>query len=193
MSNAPSKENTPQEQTEDHDQANASNQIKETGQHQTTHEDTNSQNGSAEQMGREVTETASGPSPETKAEAQAEGQVLPEGTAETPNDTLHNHQGVVVVDANGPTAKVVAEPEETEVPSENGLKMVPMSKDTLLLETPEAYHERINGLLNVFTSPPFTIQRVCELLLNPTEHHANLIKYLRAVEKVMFPTILAFG
>ncbi|KAF9364185.1 protein phosphatase 4, regulatory subunit 2 [Mortierella sp. NVP85] len=186
VSNVPSKENTPQERTEDPDQANASNHIKETAQHQTTHEDTNNQNGSAEQKGREATETASGPSPETKAEAQAEGQGLPEGTAETPtNDTIHNNQGV---EANGPTATVVAEPEDTEGLSENGTKMVPMSKDTLLLETPEGYHERINGLLNVFTSPPFTIQRVCELLLNPTEHHANLIKYLRAVEKVLMIT-----
>ena len=59
-----------------------------------------------------------------------------------------------------------------------------ISKDTLLLETPEGYHDRIKDLLNTFTSAPFTIQRVCELLSNPTEHHSSVIKYLRAVEKV---------
>ncbi|KAG0048389.1 hypothetical protein BGZ83_006646 [Gryganskiella cystojenkinii] len=63
-----------------------------------------------------------------------------------------------------------------------------ISKDTLTLETPEGYHDRIKGLLNTFTSAPFTIQRVCELLSNPTEHHSNLIKYLRAVEKVLMIT-----
>jgi hypothetical protein len=66
----------------------------------------------------------------------------------------------------------------------NDRKKIPISKDTLLEETPEGYHNRIKGLLNAFTSAPFTIQRVCELLSNPTEHHSNLIKYLRAVEKV---------
>ncbi|GJJ73100.1 serine/threonine-protein phosphatase 4 regulatory subunit 2 [Entomortierella parvispora] len=63
-----------------------------------------------------------------------------------------------------------------------------ISKDTLLLETPEGYHDRIRGLLNTFTSAPFTIQRVCELLSNPTEHHSSVIKYLRAVEKVLMIT-----
>ncbi|KAF9334216.1 hypothetical protein BG006_002542 [Podila minutissima] len=64
-------------------------------------------------------------------------------------------------------------------------RMVPVSKETLILETPAGYHARITQLLNTFTSAPFTIQRVCELLDNPTEHHSSLIKYLRAVEKKM--------
>ncbi|KAF9306409.1 hypothetical protein BGZ74_006117 [Mortierella antarctica] len=67
-------------------------------------------------------------------------------------------------------------------------RMVPVSKETLILETPAGYHARITQLLNTFTSAPFTIQRVCELLDNPTEHHSSLIKYLRAVEKVLMIT-----
>ncbi|KAF9438774.1 hypothetical protein BGZ76_004850 [Entomortierella beljakovae] len=70
----------------------------------------------------------------------------------------------------------------------NGSPMVPVSKDTLLVETPEGYHTRINALLDAFPSAPFTIQRICELLSNPTEHHTNVIKYLRAVEKVLMIT-----
>ncbi|KAF9125103.1 hypothetical protein BGW39_007655 [Mortierella sp. 14UC] len=67
-------------------------------------------------------------------------------------------------------------------------KFVPISTNTLLLETPQGYHDRIKGLLDAFPSAPFTIQRVCELVSSPTEHHTNLIKYLRAVEKVLMIT-----
>ncbi|KAG0285349.1 hypothetical protein BGZ98_005541, partial [Dissophora globulifera] len=74
-------------------------------------------------------------------------------------------------------------PTPASASAETDAKMIPISKNTLLVETPEGYYQRINGLLNAFISAPFTIQRVCELLSNPTEHHSNLIKYLRAVEK----------
>ncbi|KAF9425888.1 protein phosphatase 4, regulatory subunit 2 [Podila epigama] len=67
-------------------------------------------------------------------------------------------------------------------------RMVPVSKETLILETPEGYHARIIELLSNFASAPFTIQRLCELLDKPTEHHSSLIKYLRAVEKVLMIT-----
>ncbi|KAF9924693.1 Serine/threonine-protein phosphatase 4 regulatory subunit 2 [Linnemannia zychae] len=78
-------------------------------------------------------------------------------------------------------------PEQGHV-TDNTAKVVPISTNTLLLETPQGYHDRIKSLLDAFTSAPFTIQRVCELISNPTEHHTNLIKYLRAVEKVLMIT-----
>ena len=34
------------------------------------------------------------------------------------------------------------------------------------------------------SSPPFTIQRLCELILNPKKHYKKLRHYLSAVEKV---------
>jgi len=33
-------------------------------------------------------------------------------------------------------------------------------------------------------SAPFTIQRLCELLVNPQKHYKTMEKFLRAVEKV---------
>jgi serine/threonine-protein phosphatase 4 regulatory subunit 2 len=37
-------------------------------------------------------------------------------------------------------------------------------------------------------NPPFTIQRVCELCLNPKQHYKSIGKYLRAVEKSLLVT-----
>ena len=33
-------------------------------------------------------------------------------------------------------------------------------------------------------SPPFTIQRVCELVMGPRQHYKRRDKYMRAMEKV---------
>lgn len=80
--------------------------------------------------------------------------------------------------------KTPEQQEQGQPVSEDAANVVPISINTLLLETPQGYHDRIRGLLDAFSSAPFTIQRVCELISSPTEHHTNLIKYLRAVEKV---------
>ncbi|KAF9582539.1 protein phosphatase 4, regulatory subunit 2 [Lunasporangiospora selenospora] len=90
-----------------------------------------------------------------------------------------------IVDTNHNASQLNLQPAPTSQSDITLHRMVPMSKDTLLLETPGGYRERIIALINAFTSAPFTIQRVCELLANPSEHHRNLIKYLRAVEKVL--------
>ncbi|PKY42004.1 hypothetical protein RhiirA4_441673 [Rhizophagus irregularis] len=49
----------------------------------------------------------------------------------------------------------------------------------------ENYKQTINQLLDNFERPPFTIQRLSELILRPFQHHKTLIKWLRAVEKVL--------
>ncbi|KAF9897329.1 protein phosphatase 4, regulatory subunit 2 [Lobosporangium transversale] len=146
----------------------------------------------SEQGGKEEEQIAKGntkdePKEETKPSGQespvtasAEGPVEGKTTSET--STVGQTEVSDSTNASQSTTPVV------EVTAENRPPMIPISKDTLLVETPEGYHERINGLLDAFTSAPFTIQRVCELLHNPTEHHSNLIKYLRAVEKVLMIT-----
>ncbi|KAG0209436.1 protein phosphatase 4, regulatory subunit 2 [Mortierella sp. GBA30] len=116
-----------------------------------------------------------------KVEVQAEGQTPTPELAEQQDITGSN--GSDTNNTNGITPVPVGATERSEESN-----MVPISKDTLLVETPEGYRERISGLLDKFTSAPFTIQRVCELLSNPTEHHSSLIKYLRAVEKVLMIT-----
>ncbi|KAF9551521.1 hypothetical protein EC957_008190 [Mortierella hygrophila] len=84
--------------------------------------------------------------------------------------------------------KTPEQQEQGQPVNEDAANVVPISINTLLLETPQGYHDRIRGLLDAFSSAPFTIQRVCELISSPTEHHTNLIKYLRAVEKVLMIT-----
>ncbi|KAF0436873.1 PPP4R2-domain-containing protein [Gigaspora margarita] len=49
----------------------------------------------------------------------------------------------------------------------------------------EEYKQSINKMLDEFEKPPFTIQRTAELLLRPFQHHKTLVKWLRALEKVL--------
>lgn len=45
------------------------------------------------------------------------------------------------------------------------------------------------GMLDEFdTQPPFTIQRLCELALRPTQHHRSRSKYLHALVRVLSVT-----
>ncbi|KAG0249452.1 hypothetical protein BG011_009282 [Mortierella polycephala] len=122
-------------------------------------------------------------SPKNDREDKAEGATSQENSEQQNEDEKKEKVATDVPEAGG-TNGTAANVEQESL----GLKRVPISKDTFVIETPEGYHERINALLNAFTNTPFTIQRVCELLSNPTEHHSNLIKYLRAVEKVLMIT-----
>ncbi|PFH52414.1 hypothetical protein AMATHDRAFT_74206 [Amanita thiersii Skay4041] len=83
-----------------------------------------------------------------------------------------------------------------------GLKLPPFPprKQThmILNETPvsymnekqaTAYKLRIFDQLHEFDSqPPFTIQRLCELCVQPKKHYKSVGKYLRAVEKSILVT-----
>ncbi|KAJ2888880.1 hypothetical protein FB639_000310 [Coemansia asiatica] len=48
--------------------------------------------------------------------------------------------------------------------------------------------ERIGYCLRTFDEAPFTIQRIAELLAWPERHYCNVIKFLRAVERVVYVT-----
>ncbi|KND00978.1 uncharacterized protein SPPG_04076 [Spizellomyces punctatus DAOM BR117] len=50
------------------------------------------------------------------------------------------------------------------------------------------YETRIGLALDTFDEAPFTVQRLCELTVRPNEHHKNVWKYLRALEKVLLVT-----
>ncbi|KAI8346230.1 PPP4R2-domain-containing protein [Mortierella sp. GBAus27b] len=177
----------PREQTDDLDQAHVPDQISEPNNQDPAQQDnTNSSNNGKSDPEQTVqdAESTQTPSPESNTDGQqSESQVLPEQVPAEHATTSNGERSEINDPAQSEAAAVA-----TQASSESGSQMVPVSRDTLVLETPEGYHQRINGLLSLFTSPPFTIQRVCELLLNPTEHHSNLIKYLRAVEKVLMIT-----
>ncbi|ORY88885.1 PPP4R2-domain-containing protein [Leucosporidium creatinivorum] len=55
------------------------------------------------------------------------------------------------------------------------------------LSPEEAYSARTGAceVLDGFTGPPFTIQRLCELVLYPRKHYTSLPKYLRALNRVI--------
>ncbi|KAJ2451869.1 protein phosphatase 4, regulatory subunit 2 [Coemansia sp. RSA 2336] len=48
--------------------------------------------------------------------------------------------------------------------------------------------DRISYSLHSFDEAPFTIQRICELLAWPDRHYRNVLKFLRAVERVVYVT-----
>lgn len=55
-------------------------------------------------------------------------------------------------------------------------------------ESIEDFQMRIWAILDSFDKPPFTIQRLCELVTISQEQHKNIWKYLRAIEKVLLVT-----
>ncbi|KAJ2391219.1 hypothetical protein GGI23_005462, partial [Coemansia sp. RSA 2559] len=48
--------------------------------------------------------------------------------------------------------------------------------------------DRINYCLQSFDEAPFTIQRIAELLVWPERHYRGAIKFLRAIERVVYVT-----
>ncbi|KAJ2550435.1 hypothetical protein EV175_004070, partial [Coemansia sp. RSA 1933] len=59
--------------------------------------------------------------------------------------------------------------------------------DTLSREIRDL-EDRINYCLQSFDDAPFTIQRIAELLVWPERHYRGAMKFLRAVERVVYVT-----
>ncbi|CED85348.1 Protein phosphatase 4 regulatory subunit 2 related protein [Phaffia rhodozyma] len=56
-------------------------------------------------------------------------------------------------------------------------------------EEAEFMESRVSRLLDEFESdPPFTIQRLCEILVDPQSIHSNLGKHIRAIERTLLVT-----
>ncbi|KAF8959087.1 PPP4R2-domain-containing protein [Flammula alnicola] len=82
--------------------------------------------------------------------------------------------------------------------STGGLKLPPFLPRKIQNDAPVSYmneeeanamKENIFALLDQFEgSPPFTIQRLCELCIEPKKHYKSVGKYLRAVEKSILVT-----
>ncbi|KAF7304614.1 hypothetical protein MKEN_01175300 [Mycena kentingensis (nom. inval.)] len=84
----------------------------------------------------------------------------------------------------------------TSTPS-GGIKLPPFPPRRTIIPVPPSFmteaeademKEAIYSLLDQFESAPFTIQRVCELCLEPQKHYKSVGKYLRAVEKALLVT-----
>ncbi|KAF7295048.1 hypothetical protein MIND_01043000 [Mycena indigotica] len=78
-----------------------------------------------------------------------------------------------------------------------GLKIAPFPPRRTILPVPTSYMTVqeaadmkmvVFELLDQFESAPFTIQRVCELCLEPQKHYTSVGKYLRALEKTLLVT-----
>ncbi|KAG0344638.1 hypothetical protein BG004_004291 [Podila humilis] len=169
---------------------------------ETTHPESKDETGQDHQQRQEFEQTQEQGMDTLSRDEASQDMTASVGTTESASNNVEEVSlpGTVSPELGVPTPMPVArekdEDDSVEVTpptvSSNGPatppRMVPVSKETLILETPAGYRARIHQLLDTFVSPPFTIQRVCELLDQPTEHHCILIKYLRAVEKVLMIT-----
>ncbi|KAF8831370.1 hypothetical protein HHX47_DHR1000567 [Lentinula edodes] len=67
---------------------------------------------------------------------------------------------------------------------QNNINMIEAPQNYLNEEQTRALKESIFAQLDTFDSdPPFTIQRICELCVEPKKQYKSIGKYLRAVEK----------
>nr|VWO98835.1 Nonribosomal peptide synthetase 1 (EC [Ganoderma boninense] len=64
----------------------------------------------------------------------------------------------------------------------------PLPKVDLSEKEAAEFKTSIHAQLDEFDGTPFTIQRVCELCVNPRQHYKYIGKYLRALEKTLLVT-----
>ncbi|KAI1795820.1 PPP4R2-domain-containing protein [Ganoderma leucocontextum] len=64
----------------------------------------------------------------------------------------------------------------------------PLPKVDLSEKEADEFKTSIHAQLDEFDGTPFTIQRICELCVNPRQHYKYIGKYLRAVEKTLLVT-----
>jgi hypothetical protein len=75
---------------------------------------------------------------------------------------------------------------QTCFPSEDANSVAPAISTSLDVQAEHDITSRILSTLASFdTAPPFTIQRVAELVLFPNRHHAKKAKYLRALDRTL--------
>ncbi|PCH38026.1 hypothetical protein WOLCODRAFT_114666 [Wolfiporia cocos MD-104 SS10] len=102
--------------------------------------------------------------------------------------------GQVKGEYNRSTVKAAPRPGGLKLPSFPSRPRDPSNpneapKNILTEQEAADFKQSIFAQLDEFEqSPPFTIQRLCELCLRPTEHYKFLGKYLRAVEKTLLVT-----
>nr|KAJ3422144.1 hypothetical protein HK105_000963 [Polyrhizophydium stewartii] len=95
---------------------------------------------------------------------------------------IHNFPGS---SSEAPASSATSTPEAAQAAQvSNG----PVAADPRSKEAIQDYEERIVEALDLLPSPPFTIQRICELAVRPTQNHRSLWKYLHALEKVVMVT-----
>ncbi|ORE07625.1 hypothetical protein BCV72DRAFT_273145 [Rhizopus microsporus var. microsporus] len=63
--------------------------------------------------------------------------------------------------------------------------MDPKLQDSNVRNQADRITADISEILQKLEDCPFTIQRVCELVVNPTQHYKTYLKYLRALQKTL--------
>ncbi|KAJ2671420.1 hypothetical protein IWW42_003379 [Coemansia sp. RSA 1085] len=81
--------------------------------------------------------------------------------------------------------------EATQIPAEPPSSLAPLATETNGHSERKDIgdlEDRISYSLHSFDEAPFTIQRISELLAWPDRHYRNVLKFLRAMERVVYVT-----
>ncbi|KAG0171206.1 protein phosphatase 4, regulatory subunit 2 [Apophysomyces sp. BC1034] len=127
-------------------------------------------------------------------------------TSQEISQTDRTNSDLVEIDDNlsnvtyDPVLKKTAETNEVTIPWSDLKEIIKSTvlKHCELMEHCTSDAAAITNIDNIKTNiihcidrhsgPPFTIQRLCELIIEPRRHYAMFIKYLHAIEKVLFVT-----
>ncbi|KAJ2597776.1 hypothetical protein EV177_007668, partial [Coemansia sp. RSA 1804] len=155
----------------------------------------------AQDVAAEVSNSVSG-LPAQTAEPEAELSEESSRKRSKPESSLDTDSGSLSLDSDQrePTLEVEEEPQQKEEEEDAfdtnaALPQSEVPKDILATEADSLVsreirdlEDRINYCLQSFDEAPFTIQRIAELLVWPERHYRSAMKFLRAIERVVYVT-----
>ncbi|KAJ2494654.1 hypothetical protein GGI11_008755, partial [Coemansia sp. RSA 2049] len=155
----------------------------------------------AQNLAAGVSDSVSGLSAQT-AEPEAELSEESSRKRSKPESSVETDSGSLSLDSDQrePTLEVEEksqqkEEEEDAFDTNAALPQSEVSKDILATEADSLVsreirdlEDRINYCLQSFDEAPFTIQRIAELLVWPERHYRSAMKFLRAIERVVYVT-----
>ncbi|KAJ2669486.1 hypothetical protein GGI25_006133 [Coemansia spiralis] len=118
------------------------------------------------------------------------------GDFQQPSENANNGSDAVVVDGEQRESTLgIDEPQQQEPSGSTTIQQDEAHKDgltagddTAMLREIRDLEDRISYCLQSFDEAPFTIQRIAELLAWPERHYRSTIKFLRALERVVYVT-----
>ncbi|KAJ1662980.1 hypothetical protein EV178_005391 [Coemansia sp. RSA 1646] len=128
-----------------------------------------------------------------EAESRVQAKFEKEDTTDDKSPPLENDQRESTLGAEEQPRK--KEGKDDEASDADAMPQCEAPKDVLAAEGDDTLsreirdlEDRVNYCLQSFDDAPFTIQRIAELLVWPERHYRGAMKFLRAIERVVYVT-----